>query len=295
VSPRVQPGAVGSVPAPGRAPSSTSLSAATLRAAHLLIDEPPPILDDRVALRLLGADAAERIRAAAERFRAPSARLLRTEIVVRSQFAEDALENAARRGICQYVILGAGLDTFAYRQQAWTTGLRIVEVDHPASQRDKRQRLERAGIAVPSNVAYVAADLETDPLADSLRAGGLDPSRPAFVACLGVLIYLTEAAVGTVFEAVGTMPHGSEFVFTFSRPAGSDGPDRRSSTAARVAARGEPWITRFEPRTLEDRLTVAGFSSVDLVGPEEIEARYLAGRTDGLRQPPRAWIAHARV
>ena len=263
---------------------------------HVLLDDPPPIFEDRLALRLLDPGAERAIRDHSDRFRTPASRALRSDVLVRSRYAEDRLAEAVCQGIRQYVILGAGLDTFAYRQPSWARDLRIIEVDHAASGRDKRERLERAGIVSPPNVRYVAADLEADALGPLLEGAGLDPSRPAFVACLGVLIYLSEGAANAIVATVGGLASGSEFVFTFSRPdASTTGPPAPGSAAARVAAAGEPWCTRFEPDVVVARLRAAGFSSINLLFAGDVTERYLRERTDGLRAPARGVIADALV
>jgi methyltransferase (TIGR00027 family) len=282
--------------APERTASRTALGAARLRAAHLLLDDPPPILDDPLALRLLDAAAARAIQEYPERLHTPVSRALRGEVLVRSRYAEDRLADAVQRGVRQYVLLGAGLDTFAYRQPAWAADLRILEVDHAASQRDKQARLLRAGIAVPPNVRYAPADLETDALGPRLEAAGLDPAKPAFVACLGVLIYLRDDAAEALFAWVASLPAGSEFVCTFSRPdASTEGPPTPGSAAARVAAASEPWRTRVEPDVMLARLRAAGFRSVELLFAQDVTQRYLHARTDGLLQPSRVVIADALV
>jgi methyltransferase (TIGR00027 family) len=279
-----------------RAASTTALGAARLRAAHLLVDDPPPILHDALALRLLDPEAARTIQEHADRLRTPASRALRCDVVVRSRYAEDRLAEAVRRGVRQYAILGAGLDTFACRQPGWAGDLRIIEVDHAASQLDKRERLRRAGIEDPSNLRYAAADLEVDDLGDRLEAAGLDPSQPAFVTCLGVLIYLSDGAAERIFAMAGRLAPSSEFVFNFSRPdASTDGPPRPGSAAARMAAIGEPWRTRFEPEAVASRLKAAGFGSVEFLSAEDVTERYLVGRHDGLLAPKRVVIADATV
>ncbi|MGO9181056.1 MAG: class I SAM-dependent methyltransferase [Candidatus Limnocylindrales bacterium] len=279
-----------------RAASSTALGAAGLRAAHLLLDDPPPIFNDPLAVRLLGPEAARAIGERPDRLRTPAARALRTEVVVRSRYAEDRLEEAVRRGVRQYVILGAGLDTFAYRQPAWAADLRIIEVDHAASQLDKQARLRGTGIAAPPNLRYAAADLEADALSPRLASAGLNPLQSTFVACLGVLIYLREGTLDAIVAMVTKLPAGSQFVFTFSRSyvatAGSPAP---GSPAARVAAAGEPWRTRIEPEAVEAMLRAAGFRSLSFLDAEDVDRRYLSERSDGLRQPAQVIIADATV
>jgi methyltransferase (TIGR00027 family) len=279
-----------------RPASRTALGAARLRAAHLIVDDAPPIFEDRLAARLFDGDAEGAIRRYTDRFRAPASIALRSDILVRSRFAEDRLADAVRRGVDQYVIVGAGLDTFAYRRPDWARGLHIIEVDHPASQADKRSRLSRAGIETPPNVTYAPADLEQDDLAEALAAAGLDLTRPAFVACLGVFIYLDEAAIDRILATAGAMPAGSEVVFTFSRPdATTAAPPAPGSAAARMDAIGEPWRTRFEPDDLAARLRSAGFGSVEFLFPDDVARLYLQGRTDGLALPSRAVLARAAV
>ena len=139
-----------------RGSSSTAMRVAELRAAHLLMDGEPKILDDRIVLRLLDPDTIEKIRRHGEELNAPWLLGMRSHVLLRSRYAEDRLEEAVNRGVDQFVILGAGYDTFAYRQPPWTSGLKIFEVDHPASQRAKRERLKAAGIETPSNLAFVS-------------------------------------------------------------------------------------------------------------------------------------------
>ena len=267
-----------------RGASTTAIGAARLRAAHLLIDDPPPIFEDALAVRLLDPGAASSIREHPDRFRTPASLAIRCDVVVRSRYAEDRLAEAVRRGVRQYAILGAGLDTFAYRQPAWADDLGIVEVDHAASQADKRDRLKRAGITPPPNLRYAAADLEANDLAS------------AFVACLGVLIYVSEGAADAIFAMAASLAAGSELVFTFSRPdASTVRPPSPASAASHMAAIGEPWRTRFDPEALAARLEASGFNSIGFLFAQDIAERYLSGRNDGLRAPPRVVLADATV
>jgi methyltransferase (TIGR00027 family) len=276
-----------------REASGTAAGVAMLRAAHQLIDGEPKILDDRVSLRLLAPGAAETILREADRLRGPGATALRSHVLARSRYAEDRLADAARRGVRQAVALGAGLDTFSHRQPEWARALRIYEVDHPASQRAKLDRLARAAIPIPPNVRHVPADLEASPPAEALRAAGFDASAPAFFSILGVTTYLSEAAGDAIFAFIASLPAGTEAVFTFSPPApGGDAPD---SLAARAAAMGEPWRTRQGPDEIGPKLRALGFSRVDFVPAEEIERMYFRGRTDGLPAPRASRIARAVV
>jgi len=278
-------------------PSRTAVGVATLRAAHQLIDGEPKVLEDPVVLRLLDGDLADRIRAHPEPFQTPFMTALRTHVLVRSRYAEERARDAVARGVRQYISLGAGLDTFAYRQPEWAAPLRIVEVDEPASQADKRGRLARAGIAVPDNVTFAPIDFETTSLADGLAAHGIDARVPTFVSWLGVMMYLTREAIDAVFRVVRGLPAGSEMVFTFSPPA-DDTPARRTGAAAvasYVAGLGEPFVTHVTPEALSEWLRGHGFTEVAFLTPDDARARYLEGRTDGLRVSRRTTVASARV
>jgi methyltransferase (TIGR00027 family) len=273
-----------------REASRTAEGVALIRAAHQILDKPPRILDDPVSPLLVGPERLEAIRRNPDRVNSPAAAGLRSHVLVRSRYAEDRLHGAVDRGVTQYVALGAGLDTFAYRQPAWASSLRIFEVDHPASQAAKRARLAGAGIAVPSNVSFVALDLESDPVGPGLAAAGFDPARPAFISCLGVLAYLAPPTVDAVFAWVVSLPAGTQFVFTFAQP--ESGPER--GTAARAAELDEPWQTRLAREQIRRRLSELGYASVAFVEPAEIAA-YFGGRSDALRPPSRVSIVRAVV
>ena len=252
-----------------RAASATALAVATLRAAHQLLDGSPKILDDPVVLRLLDPEVITRVQTHPERFAEPGVRRLLNHVVTRSRCAEDRLAEAAARGVEQYVVLGAGSDTFAYRQPAWASRLRIFEVDHPASQAAKRARLAAAGIAPPSNLEYVAIDFESTSLVDGLARSPFDPRSPAFVSWLGVMVYLTQPAIDAVFSLVASLPAPSEIVFTFTAPKAPDEPDE---IAERAAAAGEPWLTRIEPERLEHQLRAHGFRAVTFLTSRVVSA-----------------------
>ena len=279
-----------------RASSTTALGVAALRAAHQLVDDEPKILNDPVSLQILDEQALQQIRSRPASLSAPWVLGLRSHVLLRSRYAEDRLAEAVQRGVRQYVSLGAGFDTFAYRQPQWAQSLRIFEVDHPASQQAKRARLESAGVEVPPNVEFVAIDFEHVSLREGLAASRLDHSRPAFFSCLGVLVYLTEEAADAVFRLVASFPASSEIAFTFSTPESSlerGEAERRAAMAAMVEGMGEPWRTFFEPDALRQRLRELGFSQISMLSPEEAEEKYFRGRRDGLRPPRRGQIASA--
>ena len=276
-------------------PSRTAERVALRRAAHQLFDQ-PRVFDDPVALRIVGPSAAEQIDRVAED--EPVARGLRALMVARSRYTEDALARAVADGARQYVVLGAGLDTFAYRNPHRVGRLRVFEVDHPATQAWKRTKLEEAGILVPDDLVFAPVDFECGTLADGLREAGFDPRVRTFFSWLGVVPYLEiESIVATLRVVAATAP-GSEVVFDYAIPPSMMAPDQRrvfEALAARVAAAGEPWRTFFEPATLARELMALGLTVVDDVPPEVLNASFFADRADGLQIRGRARMMHARV
>jgi methyltransferase (TIGR00027 family) len=276
-----------------REASKTAIGVAVLRAVHQLLDGEPKILDDTMVVALLGPERERRIRDGADAFRDPRSMALRSHVVLRSRFAEERLHAAVARGIRQLIVLGAGLDTFAYRQPAWAGALRIYEVDHPASQGVKRGWLETARIESPQNLTYVPIDFERDTLAAGLERAGFDPAAKTFVSCLGVLVYLTEDAIAELFAFVARLPAQSECVFTFGGTRGPDEPGR-PSLATRAAEVGEPWQSSMEIDDVTTVLARAGLPAPELPTPATI-AGYLGDRTDGLQAPKRQRLASVVV
>jgi methyltransferase (TIGR00027 family) len=271
------------------------MGVAWLNAAHQVIDSSPRILDDPVIVRIVGATV-EAIADRRERFQAPWAREVRAHVVVRTRFAEQRLEEAVGRGVRQYVILGAGFETFAYRRPAWATDLRVFEVDQPGTQAVKRQRLIAAGVSVPHNLTYVPIEFETESLRDALHRGGVQLDQPAFFAWLGVTMYLTEPAIDAVLRTVVALPPSTEIAFTFAQPPQPESDGRRGpSPAERAAEVGEPWVTFFEPDALERKLSTLGFLTVRFLAPPEASALYFQNRADNLPAPTRTSIVTARV
>jgi len=271
-----------------RQASWTATYTAIFRAAHQLLDATPKILDDPVAVGLVEGASAADIHAQAADFQQPLQRLARSLFVLRSRFAEDQLAEAVKTGVGQYVILGAGLDTFAYRQPAWARTLRVIEVDHPASQALKRHYMQQAHMAIPANVAFCPIDFERMTLRQGLEAVAFDPQVPTFLSWLGVTQYLTSAAIAATLQGVLTLSAGSGMVFTFILPDASlAGDDLQAVTfyTALAASRGEPWLTRFEPARLQEWLQALGFAAVMHLAPSLAEERYFTGRPDGLRAP----------
>jgi methyltransferase (TIGR00027 family) len=271
-----------------RTASRTALSVAALRAYHQTHDGSPKILDDPIAARIIDSRAMAAIMAS----RNPWTEALRLHVLVRSRFAEERLESAVARGVRQFVVLGAGYDTFAYRQPAWAQALRIFEVDHPASQNAKRERLAAAHIELPPNLTFAPVDFERTSLADGLREAGFDTTVPTFFSWLGVMMYLDLPAIDAVFDYVAALPPSSEIAFTYARPGRWFSVE--SPIAAAAAAVGEPWKTRFAPSVLAARLRSHGFAQVDFLDVRDANERYQPMRA-GLPPLLRATIGSAIV
>lgn len=255
-------------------PSRTALAAAAHRATHQLADA-PLVFEDPLAASLLGSEgmAAEALL---------GRRAMRAFICARSRLAEDVLGAAVARGVTQYLLLGAGLDTFAWRNPY--PRLTVFEADHPDTQGWKRARLDGRG--VPANLAFAAVDLERDSLLDALIGAGFDPAKRLSVSWLGVTPYLQSATVIETLETLAALPAGVEVVFDYGPPPESLSGLLRAAyemRAARVAAAGEPWLSGFAPRNLIASLAQLGFGQIEDLGPAELNARYFAGRADGLR------------
>jgi methyltransferase (TIGR00027 family) len=255
-----------------------------LRAAHQRFDL-PHVLDDPLALRIVGTDAAAALRTEPPRLATPRMRALRASVAVRSRYAEDRLAAAVAHGVRQYVLLGAGLDTFAFRNPH--TALGVFEVDHPATQAWKRERLAAAGIAIPHSLTFAPVDFERETLAEGLRRAGFDRAAPAFFSWLGVTVYLTREAIMETLRFVASSAPGSEIVLTY---VVSDSP-----LGERTAELGEPWITFFDPQSIARDLGALGFVDVEDLDADETNRRYFGGRADGLRVGGHGHLVHARV
>jgi methyltransferase (TIGR00027 family) len=259
-------------------PSATAFSAARHRATHQ-IAEHGRIFADPLAIPILGEPPSLDD--------APQRRAMRLFIAARTAFAERELAEAYRGGTRDVVVLGAGLDTFAYRHPY--ADLRVTEVDHPDTQEWKRERLAAAGIAVPGSLRYLPIDFERQTLADRLAA----PPRTFFL-WLGVVPYLTRAAFDQTLAFVAAVP-GSHVVFDYAMPAELMPPRRRAAAqarAARVAGLGEPWRTFFTPAEIEGLLRGAGFGSIEDLGPAQLAARYF-GRPDLPADTAGGHVVHA--
>jgi methyltransferase (TIGR00027 family) len=265
--------------------SVTAVGAAGHRAAHQVLER-GLIFADPLAVPILGPDADAAIALAKER---PERRPLRLFIAMRSRFAEDSARRAVEQGVRQIVVLGAGLDTFAYRLEP-THDLSVFELDHPATQADKRRRLTEAQIASPPHVAYVAHDFEHGSMTAALEAAGFDPSRRAFVIWLGVTPYLTEEAVYATLGELARFPGGAEVVFDYANPpeAIEEGTMRNfhQEMAERVAASGEPFRCYFDSAELHARARELGFSEIEDLDRTALIARYLPDLPTAPRSGP---------
>jgi methyltransferase (TIGR00027 family) len=264
----------------GRA-SRTALGVANRRAVHQLLDR-PPVLNDPVAVPILGPS----FEIDHERQNHPAARAFRAFMAARSRYVEDNLATAVASGVGQYVVLGAGLDTFAYRNPF--AQLRVFEVDFPATQEWKRGLLHAAGIPEPANLTYVPLDFEHRTLNEGLAEAGFNTQRPAFFGWLGVVPYLTLPAFRSTIDLVAAMPAGSGIGFDYALAAEDLSPARqkqREALAARVAAVGEPFKLFFRSEQLENELRSAGFQRIEQLDTQDVNERYFANRTDGLVLP----------
>jgi methyltransferase (TIGR00027 family) len=262
---------------------------ALARAAHQIFDT-PKVFDDPLALRIVGAYAQgtspERFFHDRYKF-TRRARFVRALLVVRSRVAEEELAAAVQRGVRQYVLLGAGLDTFAYRNPH--TGVRVFEVDHPATQAWKRKILRRAGIPEPDSLTFVPVNFERQTALEGLIAAGFDRSSPAFFAWLGVTMYLQEDAVYAVLRDIAGMPPASGIIFDYAVSKSEMSLLGRLMVAVvnrRLKRVSEPWVTFLSPEMLAAKLRSLGFHEIRDLGSDELNARYLSGRTDSLRTGP---------
>jgi len=253
-------------------PSRTALGAARLRAAHQVLDG-ASILVDPLAIRILGDDIEVSLEHARTHTSGPR---MRWFIASRSRIAEDALHVTVDGGVTQLVVLGAGLDTLAYRTPL-AGRLRIFEVDHPATQARKREMLAAASIAVPETMSFVPVDFEREQLSERLEAAGFKSTERSFFSWLGVVPYLTEAAIFSTLGFIAQLPGKADVVFDYVNPAASipaAGRTAHQALAARVAAAGERFQSYFDTPALCAKMNAAGFRHVDDIGPAEVATRF---------------------
>jgi methyltransferase (TIGR00027 family) len=271
-------------------PSRTALGAAAFRAIHQTL-EGGVIFRDPFAVRILD----EETRAGLDDMAADvSLRPMRLMIAARSRFSEETLAACAARGVRQVVVLGAGLDTFSLRNPH--AGIRVFEVDYPATQDWKRERLEQAGLVVPDTLTFAPVDFERQSLTDGLAAAGFRSDRPAFFQWLGVVPYLTREAISRTLDFIARVPE-SEVVFDYGEPFENYSEERRANVMAvaeRAAARGEPWLSQFDPAEISDLLREAGFGVVEDLGMAALSERFYGPLKIHARIGPGGHVVRAR-
>jgi methyltransferase (TIGR00027 family) len=270
-------------------PSQTALTAAAARAAHLIVDGEPRLFHDPLAETLLGDRAEELIAYHRSHGEHPILAGARAQVTIRARYTE---ARATGAGHDQYVILGAGLDSFAHRR---TVHMRVFEVDHPASQRWKRGRLRDAGLAEPAHVRYVPVDFEREELTPALVAAGLDLTRPAVVSWLGVSMYLTRSALDATLHALSALAAGTEVIFDYFVPEplrDENGRLYAELVSQAMVEWGEPWRTVLTPDEARDLLAAHGFGTVAMVSQQDVPE--LRHRGDALRPSTLSMLAHGR-
>ncbi|HEY7388861.1 MAG TPA: class I SAM-dependent methyltransferase [Bryobacteraceae bacterium] len=270
----------------GATPDNTAVRVALWRAMHVQVDPPPHVLKDEIGLKLAAPDEGWRGRGDMD---PDGTKLFRASIVARARFIEDLVVEQAGRGIRQYVILGAGLDTFAQRRPEIASRLKVFEVDRPGPQEWKRRRLIELGFGIPDWLRFVPVDFERgEAWREQLAASGFDASQPAVVASTGVSMYLTKEANAATLRQVAALAPGSTLAMTFVLPIEFAEPEIRAGFEASVKgarASGTPFLSFFKPEEMLLMAREAGFQEVRHISGADLARRYFAGRADGLRPP----------
>lgn len=266
------------------AADSSAVRVALWRAMHVQVDAPPHVLEDEIGLQLAAPDEGWRRRPDMNRQRTSRNR---ATIVARARFIEDLVAEQAGRGVSQYVILGAGLDTFAQRRPEIAAGLRVFEVDRPGPQAWKRQRLIELGFGIPEWLRLVPVDFEAGASSwEQLARAGFDADRAALVASTGVTMYLTRDATAATLRRIAALAPGSTLATTFMLPLelveAEERPLRQGIEKGAQAA-GTPFISFFSPEAMLTLARESGFKETRHVSAADLTERYFAGRTDGLR------------
>jgi len=266
-------------------PDNTAERVALWRALHVLADPPPHVLKDTIGLDLVAPSDDWQKRRDMSAFTRP----FRASIVARARFVEDLLEQRIVQGLAQYVILGAGLDTFVQRQPELASSLHVFEVDQPTTQAWKRQRLIELRFGVPAYLRLVPVDFERgEAWLPQLVAAGFDTHQPSLVASTGVSMYLTQEAITAMLRQIASLAAGTTLVMSFMLPIELAEPAVRPGieAAARGArANGTPWLSFFTPEEMLNLAREAGFRTVEHVSAAALSERYFAGRSDGMRLP----------
>jgi len=275
---------MGAEPTPG--PESTAVRVALWRAMHVQIDPPPHVFEDVIGLQLAAPDEGWKRRPDMD---PDGTKFFRASIIARARFLDDLVMDQAARGVDQYVILGAGLDTFAQRRPEIASRLTIYEVDRAGPQTWKRQRLIELGFGLPENLRFVAVEFEAgDNWWERLPAEGFDMNRPAVVAATGVSMYLTTSAINTTLRAIAQFAAGSTLAMTFMMPLEFAEPALQPALEFAVKgarASGAPFISFFMPEEMISLARDAGFKEARHVSAQSLAERYFADRADGLRPP----------
>jgi methyltransferase (TIGR00027 family) len=279
------------------AASRTALATALMRAAHTRLD-PHPLIDDSWGDRLV-PESAKRAMASSNEMLDEALMRSRSyaNVITRTRYAEDALKAGVLRGVRQYVLIGAGFDSFSLRLPKFAANLQIFEIDFPATQRLKLEQIDACGVALPDSVHFIAADLSQQSVAAALARSAFETNRLSFFSWLGVTMYLTrEANLATLKSIASCSPAGSEVVFTYL-----DGRVFQAQSESfreleqRVAAAGEPFLSGFIPAELAANLAACGLDLVEDLNGSEAAARYDRGGEHSLGQPMFSHIALARV
>ncbi len=273
-------------------PSHTARGAAAYRALHQTLDNGSIFRDPFAAMMLDEESLARLEEIAADASRRP----LRLFIAARSRFSEEALATCVARGVRQVVVLGAGLDTFGLRNPHAGQGVRVFEVDYPATQGWKRERLKQAGLAIPASLSFAPVDFERQSLADGLKAAGFAADCAAFFQWLGVVPYLSRDAISTTLDLIAGVPE-SEVVFDYPEPFENHPAARRPgviAVAARAASLGEPWLSLFDPVELSHLLRDKGFREVEDLGLAELTERFYGALKQGITIGPGPHVVRAR-
>ena len=275
-----------------RQASRTALGVAYVRAAHQLLDNQPLLFADPVALKLLGPDAGDAIHGMIARHQNPYGKGLRSHVCLRSRYAEDRLADEIRTGARWYVLVGAGFDTFAYRQPAWAKALNIVEIDHPATQQAKRQMLAAAKLALPENLSFASVDFTAESLGDVLGRFAIPATDGVVFSWLGVTMYLPEDAIRDSLSAMAGASQRSSVTLTFRQPPDPSVP-ADIFLDSKVEAMGEPFVSSFTEEVMAARLSESGFGATDFLAPEKAAERYYTPQREDLPPPRRTTIVHA--
>ena len=297
--------------------SRTALATSLMRAVHSRAD-PAPLLDDvwgdrlvpesvRAAFRQpvldrMDSDARAKALASPESVldRALRANAAYADVIIRARYPEDALQEAVAQGIDQYVIIGAGFDSFACRRPAYAKRLNIFEVDHPATQTLKRQRLMECGVPESDSLHFIAADLSAEELQTALARSSFQPTQPTFFSWLGVTMYLTRETNLAALRAIASCaPNGSELVFTYVDDAvfGSaySGTESFRKLENAVSSSGEAFLSGFDPGAIREQLQDVGLQLLEDLNGDQMVARYDEAGANGLQSNAAAHIAHTRV